>query len=82
MFPTYSIYFPLQNLDGEVNTAKIDCEEERIFCAEQGITGYPTLRLYLSADKFSRISSQDAVEIAESVRKIIKYNKRIEHDEF
>lgn len=70
-----------QILSGEVKTAKIDCEEERLFCGELGITGYPTLRLYLSPDKYFRIGTQDAAEVADTVKRMILDNKITEHDE-
>lgn len=64
-----------------MKTAKVDCDAERIFCGELGITGYPTVRLYLSPNKFFRIGSRDSDEIVETVRNIIFNDKRTEHDE-
>lgn len=77
----YYLTVLLQKLKGQVKTAKVNCEEERILCGEIGITGYPTVRLYLSPNKYIRIGSQNAEEIAGIVRNSISQNKIIDHDE-
>lgn len=69
-------------MEGKVKSAKIDCEAERIFCGQQRVTGYPTLRLYLSSSNFYIIDSQDANYIVKRVTEIIEQNKhKRNHDE-
>lgn len=63
-----------------MKTAKVDCDNERLFCSELGITGYPTVRLYLSPDKYIKIGSQDSAEVSELVKRLIK-NHKTGHDE-
>ncbi|XP_018569443.1 dnaJ homolog subfamily C member 10-like [Anoplophora glabripennis] len=71
-----------QRLEGRVRTAKIDCEAERVFCGRQGITGYPTLRLYLSPKEFFTIDNQDAAHILRRVKEIVEqYKHKQHHDE-
>ncbi|KAG5887580.1 hypothetical protein JTB14_009988 [Gonioctena quinquepunctata] len=71
-----------QRLEGRVRSAKIDCEAERIFCAHQGVTGYPTVRLYLAPTEFYKIDSRDMSQIIQSVKTLIKQSQhQQEHDE-
>lgn len=74
--------FHFQRLEGRVRTVKIDCEAERMFCGRQGITGYPTVRLYLSPKEFFKIESQDAGYILRRVKEITEqYKHKSGHDE-
>ncbi|KAJ8970385.1 hypothetical protein NQ314_001253, partial [Rhamnusium bicolor] len=71
-----------QRLEGKVRSAKIDCEADRIFCGGLGITGYPTIRLYLSPTEFYKIDTQGAVQIIRRVKQLIEENKYKQgHDE-
>ncbi|XP_066146223.1 dnaJ homolog subfamily C member 10-like [Euwallacea fornicatus] len=71
-----------QRLDGKVRVAKIDCEAHRVFCGHQRVTGYPTLRLYLSPNEHVNIDNQNPDEIVKEVRKTIaKYKEKTSHDE-
>ncbi|KAJ8942244.1 hypothetical protein NQ318_003091 [Aromia moschata] len=71
-----------QKLEGQVRSAKIDCEAERVFCGERRVRGYPTVRLYLSPVDFYVIDSQDSFEIVRRVKELIKdYRHRQGHDE-
>ncbi|XP_050310725.1 dnaJ homolog subfamily C member 10-like [Anthonomus grandis grandis] len=72
-----------QRLNGKVRCAKIDCEAHRVFCGHQRVTGYPTVRLYLSPNKYFNIESQDSGEIVKRVKKLIEEHKEsiMMHDE-
>ncbi|CAH1183258.1 unnamed protein product [Phaedon cochleariae] len=71
-----------QRLEGRVRSAKIDCEAERIFCGKQGVTGYPTVRLYFAPKEFYKIESRQASQIIKEVNRIIKEREHAnDHDE-
>lgn len=71
-------------LEGEVRSAKVDCEKNRHFCGHLHIHAYPTVRLYFSPKEFYTIESFEAPDVLKQVRKLMKERKNranVDHDE-
>nr|XP_023014480.1 dnaJ homolog subfamily C member 10-like [Leptinotarsa decemlineata] len=78
--PEYRIV--AQRLQGQVRSAKIDCEAERVFCGHLGITGYPAVRLYFSPTDFYKIDSRESAQIIKRVKTLVHENdQKYKHDE-
>lgn len=69
-----------QHLDGKVKSGKIDCESNRLFCGHQGVTAYPTVRLYLAPDKYFTLDQQDTKSIINQVTELLGSRENA-HDE-
>lgn len=72
-----------QRLEGKVRSAKLDCEKERVFCGQVlGITGYPTVRLYLSPSEFYPVQIGDVSYVLKQVKEVLDKKKHeYDHDE-
>ncbi|XP_060524130.1 dnaJ homolog subfamily C member 10-like [Cylas formicarius] len=72
-----------QRLEGKVRAGKINCDAHRVFCGHQYVMGYPTVRLYISPNKFYNIEQQDGKKIIEKVKMLMEQNEKQNgiHDE-
>nr|CAD7262077.1 unnamed protein product [Timema shepardi] len=74
------------NLQGVVKTGNLDCDKYVDLCHKAGITGYPTVKLFLKQSKFSygdEIPSQSKDYILTFVKNALKTTtKKSVHDEF
>ncbi|CAG2056238.1 unnamed protein product [Timema podura] len=75
-----------QNLQGVVKAGKVDCDKYVDLCHKAGITGYPTVKLFLKPSEFSygdEIPSQSKDYILTYVKNALETTtKKSVHDEF